>query len=110
VRSCSVCGTEIDKTTAYTIAGEQKPQGRRCYNCVEGASTSASEPTQEASVAEPASAPTPEPQASVQPESAPSQSQQTSTQPEPETPEDNSKITYIIAAVVIIAVIVLILR
>jgi uncharacterized protein (DUF983 family) len=24
VRTCSVCGTEIDKTTAYTKTGEQK--------------------------------------------------------------------------------------
>ena len=38
VRTCSVCNiVEIDKTTAYTKTGEQKPQGRRCVACVDGA-------------------------------------------------------------------------
>ena len=41
MRTCSVCGVEIDKTTAYTKTGEQKAQGRRCINCVEGASPEA---------------------------------------------------------------------
>ena len=41
VRTCSVCGIEIDKTTAYTVSGEQKAQGRRCINCVEGAAPKA---------------------------------------------------------------------
>ena len=41
VRTCSVCGVEIDKTTAYTVSGEQKAQGRRCINCVEGAAPKA---------------------------------------------------------------------
>ena len=26
VRTCSVCGVEIDKTTAYTVSGEQNPK------------------------------------------------------------------------------------
>ena len=38
MRTCSVCNiVEIDKTTAYTKTGEQKPQGRRCVACVDGA-------------------------------------------------------------------------
>ena len=55
VRTCSVCGVEIDKTTAYTVSGEQKAQGRRCINCVEGAESEAkSAPvTEKASVSQP---------------------------------------------------------
>lgn len=108
MRSCSVCGAEIDKTTAYTISGEQKPQGRRCINCVEGASQPAPEKMPEAPIAEPASAPTPEPEVSVQAEPKPSQPTQAPTQPESEASEGGSKTTYIIAAIVIIAVIVMI--
>ena len=37
MRNCSVCDCEIDKMTAYTVSGEQKPQGRRCVNCVDSA-------------------------------------------------------------------------
>ena len=72
MRTCSVCGTEIDKTTAYTKTGEQKPQGRRCVNCCDGASaevkpTDAPETTTEA----PASAPPPETQATAAPQANP---------------------------------------
>ena len=72
VRTCSVCGTEIDKTTAYTKTGEQKPQGRRCVNCVDGVSaevksTDAPQTTTEA----PTSAPQPETQATVTPQQIP---------------------------------------
>ena len=72
MRTCSVCGTEIDKTTAYTKTGEQKPQGRRCVNCGDGASaevepTDAPQTTTEA----PASAPPPEPQATAAPQPIP---------------------------------------
>mgnify|MGYP001024354990 FL=1 len=108
MRSCSVCGAEIDKTTAYTISGEQKPQGRRCINCVDGAAKPAPEKPQEAPMAEPASAPTPEPAVSTPSEPAPERATHTSTQNEPEAPEGSSNTTYIIAAIVIIAVIVLI--
>ena len=61
MRTCSVCGTEIDKTTAYTKTGEQKPQGRRCIHCVDG----------ESAEIKPTDAPQPETQATAAPHPTP---------------------------------------
>ena len=106
MRSCSVCGVEIDKTTAYTKAGEQKPQGRRCINCVDGAVTPKAEvetptteptPTVTPSVSKPGTFDTP-----AQTEPAPR------AEPTEDASEGTSNTTYIIAAVIVIAVVVLI--
>jgi hypothetical protein len=96
VRTCSVCGVEIDKTTAYTVSGEQKAQGRRCINCVEGAA-----PKAEAAPKAPAA------------EKAPiSQSQPTAPAASSATDSDEtegSTVKYIVGAVIVAVVIWLVL-
>ena len=103
MRTCSVCGTEIDKTTAYTKTGEQKPQGRRCVNCGDGASaevepTDASQTTTEA----PASAPPPETQATAAP------------QPNPATNDadegESSTMKYMIGAILVAIILWLVIE
>jgi len=103
VRTCSVCGTEIDKTTAYTKTGEQKPQGRRCVNCVDGASVEAE--------------PTPAPQTMIEaPKSAPQAGTKATTATEsiPATndadEEASSTMKYIIGAVVVAVVLWLVIE
>lgn len=97
MRTCSVCGTEIDKTTAYTVSGEQKAQGRRCINCVEGAAPAKPDVTKP----EPQAAPVAESVApQVKPEPAASVSQPVSD----EAPKGISKTTYLIAAIAVIVV------
>lgn len=93
MRTCSVCGTEIDKTTAYTVSGEQKAQGRRCINCVEGAAPTKPEVTKH------------EPQAAPVVESvAPQVKSEPSASVSDETPKGISKTTYLIAAIAVIVV------
>ncbi len=96
MRTCSVCGVEIDKTTAYTVSGEQKAQGRRCINCVEGAA-----PKAEAAPKAPAA------------EKAPiSQSQPTAPAASSATDSDEtegSTVKYIVGAVIVAVVIWLVL-
>lgn len=93
MRTCSVCGTEIDKTTAYTVSGEQKAQGRRCINCVEGAAPTKPEVTKH------------EPQAAHVVESvAPQVKSEPSPSVSDETPKGISKTTYLIAAIAVIVV------
>jgi hypothetical protein len=97
VRTCSVCGVEIDKTTAYTVSGEQKAQGRRCINCVEGAA-----PKAEAAPKAPAVENTP-PISQSQP-TAPAASSMTDSD---ET--EGSTVKYIVGAVIVAFVIWLVL-
>ncbi len=103
MRTCSVCGTEIDKTTAYTKTGEKKPQGRRCVNCGDGASaevepTDAPQTTTEA----PASAPPPETQATAAP------------QPNPATNDadegESSTMKYMIGAILVAIILWLVIE
>ena len=111
VRTCSVCGVEIDKTTAYTVSGEQKAQGRRCINCVESAAPKAkaspakkapAEPTEAPEVAEARAAET-TPVSQPQP-TAPAASQTTDAD---ET--EGSTVKYIVGAVIVAVVIWLVL-
>ena len=102
MRTCSVCGSEIDKNTAYTVSGEQKAQGRRCINCVDGAESQASvaSATPEVTAAPQAAPaqPTPEP---VVPKVEP-----TVSAPTDDAPKGISKTTYIIAAIAVIIVLI----
>ena len=103
MRTCSVCGTEIDKTTAYTKTGEQKPQGRRCIYCVDGESAEV-KPTdaQQTMTEAPASAPQPETQATAAP------------QPTPATNDANkgesSTMKYMIVAILVAVVLWLVIE
>lgn len=102
MRTCSVCGTEIDKTTAYTVSGEQKAQGRRCINCVEGAENTAPKAapaSQPAATAEPVAEPSVAP---AQPSKAASSSDASTH----DSPQGVSKTTYIIAAIAVIVVLI----
>jgi len=111
VRTCSVCGVEIDKTTAYTVSGEQKAQGRRCINCVEGAAPKAKATPAEKVAAEPKAAPE-APKAPVA-ETAPASQPQQAASTAPPAPhadeEESSTFKYIVGAVIAAVVIWLIL-
>ena len=114
MRTCSVCGVEIDKTTAYTVSGEQKAQGRRCINCVESAAPKAKATPAEKVAAEPKAAPeAPKaPVAETAPASQPQQAASTAP-PAPPAPhadeEESSTVKYIVGAVIVAVVIWLIL-
>ena len=99
VRTCSVCGVEIDKTTAYTVSGEQKAQGRRCINCVEGAAPSANAAPEAppAPVAE--KAPVSQPQPTAPAASSATDSDET----------EGSTVKYVVGAVIVAVVIWLVL-
>jgi hypothetical protein len=99
VRTCSVCGVEIDKTTAYTVSGEQKAQGRRCINCVEGAAPSAKAAPEA-------------PQSPVDEKVPVSQSQPTAPPVSSATDSDEtegSMVKYVVGAVIVAVVIWLVL-
>ena len=99
MRTCSVCGVEIDKTTAYTVSGEQKAQGRRCINCVEGAAPGAK------AAPEAPQAPTAEKAHVSQPQpTAPAASSATDSD---ET--EGSTVKYVVGAVIVAVVIWLVL-
>ena len=106
MRTCSVCNiVEIDKTTAYTKTGEQKPQGRRCVSCVDGAKpeqqTSPKGPAKKTSVADrPAPAPAPETPNAISSEHL----------SESNSNEESSMTKYVIGAVVIVVIIWLALK
>jgi hypothetical protein len=89
VRTCSVCDSEIDKTTAYTVSGEQKPQGRRCVNCVDSTKKVVSTPVQVA--------PTPTTKADIATQTDASGHDQ-------KADGGNSKLIYIGAAIAVIVV------
>ena len=102
MRTCSVCGTEIDKTTAYTKTGDQKPQGRRCVNCVDGASIEAE--------------PTPAPQTTTEaPKSAPPSDAKATTAPQsiPATNDadqvESSTMKYVVGAAIVAIVLWLVI-
>ncbi len=99
MRTCSVCGTEIDKTTAYTVSGEQKAQGRRCINCVDGAKKPEAKP---APVAKATTEPTEKPAATAAQPVTPAPSSASS---EPEK-KGLSKTTLILAAIAIIVILI----
>ena len=102
VRICSVCKTEeIDKNTAYTTSGEQKSQGRRCIKCVDssnsGKKTAPKPPVKKPAVAA----------ASIKPSSVPERPSSTEPQHEPSSNGDSegSMIKYVLAAVIVLAII-----
>lgn len=100
MRTCSVCGTEIDKNTAYTVSGEQKAQGRRCINCVDGAEKKA--PVQSV---EPTTTPTPEvSSAQPAPEAVSPKAEPVAPPSFEDAPKGISKTTYLIAAIAVIVV------
>jgi hypothetical protein len=111
VRTCSVCGVEIDKTTAYTVSGEQKAQGRRCINCIEGAA-----PKAKATSAEKASA---EPTVAQEAPKAPVAENAPVSQPQPTAPAasqatdsdetESSTVKYVVGAVIVAVIIWLVL-
>ena len=108
MRTCSVCGVEIDKTTAYTVSGEQKAQGRRCINCVEGASNKAtSAPVQEAAAEPQATSKAPEnPVAGT---TSPSEPPRITPVAPPTEEAGDSTVKYIVGAVIIAVVLYLVL-
>ncbi len=108
MRTCSVCGVEIDKTTAYTVSGEQKAQGRRCINCVEGAAPKAKATPAEKVAAEPKAAPE-APKAPVAETAPASQPQQAASTAPHADEEESSTVKYIVGAVIVAVVIWLIL-
>ncbi len=99
MRTCSVCGTEIDKTTAYTVSGEQKAQGRRCINCVDGAKKAEAK---SAPAAKATTEPNDQPAATA---AQPVTPQPSSASTEPEK-KGLSKTTLILAAIAIIVVLI----
>ena len=111
VRTCSVCGVEIDKTTAYTVSGEQKAQGRRCINCVEGAAPKAKATSEEKASAEPTVAQK-APKAPAAEKAAVSQPQTTApaaSQPTDSDGTEGSTVKYIVGAVIVAVIIWLVL-
>ena len=104
MRTCSVCKiVEIDKTTAYTKTGEQKPQGRRCIACVDGA-----KPKQQIT----AKAPAKKSSAAAKPAPAPeSPSAMTSEHSSGSNSDaENSMAKYVIGAVIIAVVVWYVLK
>jgi hypothetical protein len=111
VRTCSVCGVEIDKTTAYTVSGEQKAQGRRCINCVEGAALKAKATSAEKASAEPTGAQE-APKAPIAENTPVSQPQPTAPAASQATDSDEtegSTVKYVVGAVIVAAIIWLVL-
>ena len=111
VRTCSICGVEIDKTTAYTVSGEQKAQGRRCINCVEGAAPKAKATSEEKASAEPTVAQE-APKAPAAEKAAVSQPQTTApaaSQPTDSDGTEGSTVKYIVGAVIVAVIIWLVL-
>lgn len=108
VRTCSVCGVEIDKTTAYTVSGEQKAQGRRCINCVEGAAPKAKVSSEEKASAEPAVAPE-APAAEKAPVSQPQPTAPAASQATDSDETEGSTVKYVVGAVIVAVIIWLVL-
>ena len=111
VRTCSVCGVEIDKTTAYTVSGEQKAQGRRCINCVEGAAPKAKVSSEEKASAEPTVAPeAPKaPAAEKAPISQPQPTAPAASQATDSDETEGSTVKYVVGAVIVAVIIWLVL-
>ena len=108
MRTCSVCGVEIDKTTAYTVSGEQKAQGRRCINCVEGAPKKATSASVQETAAKP-QATSKAPENTVADTASPSESPRVApVAPSPEEASD-STVKYIVGAVIIAVVLYFVL-
>lgn len=111
MRTCSVCGVEIDKTTAYTVSGEQKAQGRRCINCVEGAAPKAKATPAKEAPAKPTAAPeAPKaPAAEKAPISQPQPTAPAASQATDSDETEGSTVKYIVGAVIVAVVIWLVL-
>ena len=104
VRTCSVCNiVEIDKTTAYTKTGEQKPQGRRCIACVDEV-----KPKQQTA----SKAPAKKPSAVAKPTPVPEAPSAITSEHSSGSDNDaeNSMTKYIIGAVIIVVIIWLVLK
>ena len=108
MRTCSVCGVEIDKTTAYTVSGEQKAQGRRCINCVEGAPKKATSASVQETAAKP-QATSKAPENPVVDTTPPSEPPRAAPAAPPAEEAGDSAIKYVVGAVIIAVVLYLVL-